>query len=53
MRSAKLKMVNSVEAKERCHVKISNRFAVFKNLDDDINIGKLLQRIRKLQPLKV
>jgi hypothetical protein len=37
-----LKKLNDVDAKERYHIKISNRFAALQKLDDkDVDISKL------------
>jgi hypothetical protein len=36
MESFNLKKLNKVEGKEQYHIEISNRFAVFENLDTEV-----------------
>jgi hypothetical protein len=46
-----LHKINVVEVKEEYHVKISNRYSVSKNLDndnDDMDIGKVWKSIREI-----
>jgi hypothetical protein len=48
-----LKKLNNVEGKEQYRVEISNRFAVLENLDNDVDINRAwetIKRISQLQP---
>jgi hypothetical protein len=40
-----LKKLYEEKGKEEYQVEISNRFAALENLDDDVELGKLLERI--------
>lgn len=42
-----LKRVNEVDGKNQYQVKISNRFAVLENLEDDVHISKTWENIRE------
>jgi hypothetical protein len=41
-----LKKVNEVEGKEQYHVEISNRFASFENLGDEMDINRAWENIK-------
>jgi hypothetical protein len=41
-----IKKLNDVEVKEEYQDKISNRFATLENLDNDLDINRVWQRIR-------
>jgi len=47
MKRVNLKKLNDVEVKEQYQVKISNRFAALENLDDDVDINRAWESIRK------
>jgi hypothetical protein len=46
MESFDFKKLNKLEDKEQYHVKISDRFAAFVNLDAVVNINKAWETIR-------
>jgi hypothetical protein len=47
MKRVNLKKLNDVEVKEQYQVKISNSFAALENLDDDVDITRAWESIRK------
>jgi hypothetical protein len=42
-----LKKLNEVEVKEKCHVEVTNRFAVLENLDAEVEINSALETLRE------
>jgi hypothetical protein len=50
-----LKKLNEVEAKEQCHIDISNWFTALEDLDAEVDINKVWETIRisKFQPMRV
>jgi hypothetical protein len=48
MKRINLKKLNKAENKEQYQVKISNRFAALENLDDDVDINRVLDTSRLL-----
>jgi hypothetical protein len=46
LNSIRIIIIIIIEGKEQCRVEISNRFAVVKNLDDDVDINRAWEPIR-------
>jgi hypothetical protein len=46
MKRFSLKKVNKVEAKEKYHIKVSNRFAALEDLDAEVEVNSALEMIR-------
>jgi hypothetical protein len=42
-----LKKLNTVEGKEKYHVEVSNRFAALENLDAEVEINTIREKIRE------
>jgi hypothetical protein len=43
-----LRKLNDAEVKKQCQVKIANRFAALENVDDNVDMNRAWENIRKI-----